>query len=80
MSCYEYSWNQKSGKSPRAFIRQREHVMGFGLLLFESSVSHFLKTQLLFDDTEYVLHFGTDRRLFVFHFLCRALTALAQLL
>ena len=60
-------------------IRQCEHDIEFGSLLFEPSVSCFSKLQLFLDDTEYVLYFCANRRLCVFYFLCGILAALAQL-
>ena len=50
-------------------IRQCEHDIEFGSLLFEPSVLCFSETQLFLDDTEYVLYFRADRGLCVFCFL-----------
>ena len=61
-------------------IRQCEHDIEFGSLLFEPSVSCFSETQLFLDDTEYVLYFRADRGLCVFCFLCGILAAFAQFL
>ena len=61
-------------------IRQCEHDIEFGSLLFEPSVSCFSETQLFLDNTEYVLYFRTDRGLCVFCFLCGILAAFAQFL
>ena len=61
-------------------IRQCEHDIEFGSLLFEPSVSCFPETQLFLDDTEYVLYFRADRGLCVFCFLCGILAAFAQFL
>ena len=44
-------------------IRQCEHDIEFGSLLFEPSVSCFSETQLFLDDTKYVLYFRADRGL-----------------
>ena len=61
-------------------IRQCEHDIEFGSLLFEPSVLCFSETQLFLDDTEYVLYFRADRGLCVFCFLCGILAAFAQFL
>ena len=69
----------QAGSVSQNQIRSREHDIEFGSLLFEPSVSCFSETQLFLDDTECVLHFGADRGLCVFCFLCSILTAFAQL-
>ena len=69
----------QAGSVSQNQIRQCEHDIEFGSLLFEPSVSCFSETQLFLDDTEYVLYFRADRGLCVFCFLCSILTAFAQL-
>ena len=70
----------QAGSVSQNQIRQCEHDIEFGSLLFEPSVSCFSETQLFLDDTEYVLYFRADRGLCVFCFLCGILAAFAQFL
>ena len=72
--------SRQAGPVSQKQIRQCEHDIEFGSLLFEPSVSRFPKPQLFFNDTKYVLYLRTDRRFCVFRFLGRVLAAFTQFL
>ena len=50
----------QTGSVSQNQICQRKHDIEFGLLLFKPSVSCFSETQLLFNNTEYMLYFCSD--------------------